>query len=163
MYIKELTLIINCQHIINDSFGETNMKSNATSKVIILIAFGILFALLPIISINLRVITSNSNQISDISDESNLDNKNPKISAVSRKIHIDNNWSAAKAAGICTGNGTYSEPYVIEDLVIDGGHSGSCILIENSTVFVKIENCTLVNSGSSSMDAGIKLSYAKDG
>ncbi|MFX0142160.1 MAG: hypothetical protein ACFFDN_51455 [Candidatus Hodarchaeota archaeon] len=51
--------------------------------------------------------------------------------AVSGKIHIDNNWTAAKSAGICTGNGTYSEPYVIDDFIIDGGGSGSCILIEN--------------------------------
>lgn len=39
--------------------------------------------------------------------------------AVSGKIHIDNNWTAAKSAGICTGNGTYSEPYVIDDLMVE--------------------------------------------
>jgi len=70
-----------------------------------------------------------------------------KISAVSGKIHIDNNWTDARDAGICTGNGTYSEPYIIEDLVIDGGGSGSCIWIENSDVCFKIENCTVYYSG----------------
>ena len=78
---------------------------------------------------------------------------NLKSSAFSGKIHIDNNWSATKTAGICKGNGTYSEPYVIDDLVIDGGGSGSCISIENSDAYFKIENCTLYNSG-----RGIRLS-----
>lgn len=35
----------------------------------------------------------------------------------------------------------YSNPYVIEYLVIDGGYSGSCILIEYSEVYFIIENC----------------------
>ena len=80
------------------------------------------------------------------------------------KIVINNgngstyNWSVAKADGICTGNGTYSEPYIIEDLVIDAGGSGSCISIENSDVYFIIENCTLYNSGGY-YTAGIKLSY----
>lgn len=63
-------------------------------------------------------------------------------------IFIDNNWAAAKAAGICTGNGTYSEPYIIEDLRIEGsGMGGSCIVIKNTNEFFKIENCTLDSSG----------------
>jgi len=73
-------------------------------------------------------------------------NEDLKFSAVMDKIHIDNNWTAAKSVGICTGNGTYYEPFVIEDLVIDGGGSGNCILIENSDVYFKIENCTVYNS-----------------
>ncbi len=162
-YIRILTLIINCQHINSDIFGENNMKSNATSKIVILIALGILFVLIPITTINLSVTTSNCHQISDYSDDSNLDNKNPKISAVSGKIHIDNNWTAAKAAGICTGNGTYFEPYVIDDLVIDSEFSGSCILIENSDVYFKIENCTLFKAYSFGDNAGIELYYANNG
>jgi len=59
--------------------------------------------------------------------------------------------------GICTGNGTYIEPYVIEDFVIDGGHVGSCIWIENSNVYFRIENCSLTNSAELSTQAGIKL------
>ena len=78
-----------------------------------------------------------------------MDEDTPKTSMISGKIHINNNWSAAKAAGICTGNGTYSEPYIIEDLEIDAGGSGSGILIENSDVYVKIENCTVSDSENS--------------
>ena len=70
-----------------------------------------------------------------------------KISALSAKIHINNNWTAAKTAGICTGNGIYSDPYIIEDLIIDGGGSGYCIKIEYSNVYFKVENCTVYNSG----------------
>ena len=78
-------------------------------------------------------------------------NKDLKVSKVWGKIHIDDtnpamNWSVARDAGICTGNGTYSEPYVIKDLVIDGGGLGDCILIENSNVYFRIENCTVYNS-----------------
>lgn len=70
-----------------------------------------------------------------------------KISAYFEKIHINNNWSDARISGICSGSGNYSDPYVIEDLLIDGGSFGSCILIENSNDYFRIENCTLYNSG----------------
>ncbi|MHA1190883.1 MAG: right-handed parallel beta-helix repeat-containing protein [Promethearchaeota archaeon] len=125
------------------------MKSNRKTKPIILIILGIFFAIFinnPRFTARDHDITSNYNN--------EFDHKNLKISAVSGKIHINNNWSAAKIAGICTGNGTYSKPYVIEDLIIDGGGSGNCIYIENSNVFFKIENCTVINSG---ITAGIYL------
>jgi len=139
------------------------MNSTPKTRIIILITLGILFVLLPMITINLSFIRGNNNKSSDYGDDSNLndislDNEYLKLSAVSEKIHIDNNWTAAKAAGICTGNGTYSEPYIIEDLVIDGGSSGSCILIEDSNVYFNIENCTVYNGGS-----GIKLTRTTNG
>jgi len=85
-----------------------------------------------------------------------------ELSKISGKIYIDGNsgWAAFRSAGNCTGNGTYSEPYVIEDLVIDGGGVGSCILIENTDVYFRIENCTLYNAGGfNGVDnAGIRLS-----
>ena len=124
------------------------MRLNTSKKIVIFITLGIIFTL----SLS-TVITSAVNSF-----DMTLDNKNLKISVVSEKIHIDNNWTAAKTAGICTGNGIYSDPYVIEDLVIDGGGLGSCILIENSIVYFKIENCTVYNSGLSWSDAGIELS-----
>ncbi len=133
------------------------MKSNTSKKIAIFITLGMIFAL-SLILINIyNFNTGNSENSTDYNVDYNLDNKNLKISAVSEKIHIDNNWTAAKAAGICTGNGIYSDPYVIEDLVIDGGGSGSCILIENSIVYFKIENCTVYNSGGY-LNAGIELS-----
>jgi len=143
------------------------MKSNAKSKIIILITLGILFAFSPIITTNLSFIMGNSNNSSDYSDEINLDTKNIKISAVSGKIHIygKNGWANAKTAGICTGNGTYSDPYVIKDLVIDAGGSGSCILIEYSDVYFRIEKCTVSNAkgAPSRIGAGIRLVDVSNG
>jgi len=130
-------------------YGETNMKSNAKLKIIILITLGILFALALMITANLSFNTANDDVI-------NLDKENPKTSEISGKIHIDNNWTDAWSAGICTGNGTYSDPYVIEDLEIDGEGSGNSILIENSNVYFKIVNCTLYNTEWGS-EAGIGL------
>lgn len=118
------------------------MKSNRTTEAIIIISFVILTALFPTFINNLSFTTRNLDTTSNYKD-------NLKISVVSGKIHIDGNsgWVALKAAGNCTGKGTYSDPYVIEDFVIDGGGSGSCILIENSDVYFKIENCTVYNGG----------------
>jgi len=119
------------------------MKSNR--KTLILIILGILFVVLPIFMTNFYF------KNAEFSNELRLENDNLKISKLSGKIHIDDtnpamNWSVARDAGICTGNGNYSDPYVIEDLVINGGGSGDCILIENSDVYFRIENCTVYNS-----------------
>jgi len=138
------------------------MKSNPKTRKLILITLGILFALLQIFIVNFSIITDINNKSSDYGDYSNLEKENLRISAVSGKIHIDNNWTATKSAGICTGNGTYSEPYVIEDLVIDAGDSGSCIKIENSNVYFKIENCSFYNSEPNWLDAGIRLSNVEN-
>jgi parallel beta-helix repeat protein len=78
--------------------------------------------------------------------------KDLKLSITSNPIFIDDNdpshnWSVAKAAGKCTGEGTYSNPYVIEDLEINGAGRGvDCIRIENSSAFFRIENCTAHSS-----------------
>ncbi|MHA1940822.1 MAG: NosD domain-containing protein [Candidatus Hodarchaeales archaeon] len=79
-------------------------------------------------------------------------------------IHINNNWSVTKNAGVCTGEGTRSNPYVIKDLVIDGEGLRSCIFIQNSDVYFKIENCIIYNSGTNDyVEAGIKLCYVTNG
>jgi len=88
---------------------------------------------------------------------------NLKSSANSDKIYINNNWTEAKAAGICTGEGTASNPYLIEDLVINAGGIGNGIFIENSTDYFKIENCTTFNSGGADTQGGIKLNKVHNG
>ncbi|MHA1248649.1 MAG: NosD domain-containing protein [Candidatus Helarchaeota archaeon] len=78
-------------------------------------------------------------------------------------ICINNNWTDAVIAGIATGSGTYSDPYIIENLIIDGGTTGTCIDILNSDVYFIIRNCTCFNSLSGSIGtdpfyhAGIRL------
>ncbi|MFW9894679.1 MAG: right-handed parallel beta-helix repeat-containing protein, partial [Candidatus Thorarchaeota archaeon] len=126
------------------------MRTNR--KVIILVTFGILFAIPPIISTNLGYIVGKSNESSESYDEFN--NENLKVSKISERIHINNNWTEAWNAGICTGNGTFSDPYIIEDLVITT-FPESGILIENSSVFLIIENCTIGHAAQP--NAGIEL------
>ena len=143
------------------------MKSNAKLVILILITLGIVFALSPIISTNLNFNVENSEDSSGKINDFTFDHENVKLSPISGKIYIDDNdpnynWTVAKAAGKCTGQGTYSNPYIIEDFIIDGGGGGSCILIENSDMFFKIENCTLYNSGQTSFNAGIRLSFVNN-
>ncbi|MFX0000670.1 MAG: right-handed parallel beta-helix repeat-containing protein [Candidatus Hodarchaeota archaeon] len=69
------------------------------------------------------------------------------------------NWATTAATyNWCSGSGTFLDPYLIENVIIDGQGSGSCITIRNSITLFKIRNCTLYNSGSNSdSDGGIKL------
>jgi len=75
--------------------------------------------------------------------------QNKKLSDVSSKLFINGtlDWIALKNAGNCTGQGTYADPYLIEDLTINGKFSGTCIWIENSDVYFRIENCTTSYAG----------------
>ena len=86
-----------------------------------------------------------------------------KSSANSERIHINNNWTETKTAGICTGDGTESNPYSLKNLIIDAGGIGTAIHIENTTEHFKIENCTISNSGGTIHDAGIQLENVKNG
>ncbi len=62
-------------------------------------------------------------------------------------INSDQEWDTLKTMGKCSGFGNSSDPYIIEDLVIDGqGRSRSCILIENSSSNFIIYNSSLKNS-----------------
>ena len=133
---------------------ELNMKV----KNLFLLGLGIVFILSTIV-INNEDLTIDARS----TNKSAVDNQNMKISAISEKIYINDNWSDAKLAGICTGNGTDTNPYIIEDLIIDGGGLGTCILIENSTDYFKIENCSVSNCGSNTYDAGIKLISVNNG
>lgn len=95
----------------------------------------------------------------------NFYDKLPRTSKISGTIHINNNWTDAKNTGICNGSGSWSDPYVIKDLIINGRNSSNCIKIQNSSVYFRIENCTLFNAGSdwSSEYAGILLDHTNNG
>jgi len=69
--------------------------------------------------------------------------KNPR-----KTIYLDGNidWYFFKNFGNCIGFGNLTDPYVIKDFEIANEPSKSCILIENSDVYFKIENCTFYNS-----------------
>ncbi len=70
------------------------------------------------------------------------------------------NWTWAENQPWCSGLGTFSSPYIIENVTIDGGGIASCIDIRDSDVYFEIHNCTFYNSGYGSPpdnDAGIRL------
>ena len=136
----------------------TVKKYNSLLIIGILIVFSVLINNFFVFSVN------GSEKVSAWNTYVNLYNLNLKSSKTSGKIYINGNagWQNAKTTGICNGEGTYSNPYVIEDLIIDAGGYGSCILIENSNVFFRIEGCTVSNSGSDEENAGIKLSNVQN-
>lgn len=136
------------------------MKSNEKLKRIISLTIGIALTFSFLITTNLNFFAGTNNTSTGYRDDINLDNENLRLSKVSGKIYINGNseWLTFKNDGNCTGNGTYSDPYIIEDLVIDGGGSGSGILIENSDVYFRIENSTVYNSY-----YGIRLNFANNG
>jgi parallel beta-helix repeat protein len=84
-------------------------------------------------------------------------------------IHIDGmgisgngSWIWASAQPWCSGSGTWSDPYIIENIEIDANSIANGILIENSNVYFIIKNTTTYNSGTG-FTAGIKLSSTING
>jgi len=68
------------------------------------------------------------------------------------------NWAWAEDQDWCTGTGSLNDPYVIENLSIDGNNQTTCIEIHNSDKVLIIRNCTVFNSRSESdPGAGIWL------
>ncbi|MFX1552884.1 MAG: right-handed parallel beta-helix repeat-containing protein [Promethearchaeota archaeon] len=88
---------------------------------------------------------------------------------IASQIHIDDsdpsyNWNTtATINDWCTGNGSWSNPYIIQNLIVDGNGSGTCIEIRNSNTNFIIKNCTVYNSGSSLGDAGINMFNVTNG
>lgn len=58
------------------------------------------------------------------------------------------NWSWAVAQEWCGGSGTEGDPFLIENVTINGLNSSSCLSISNSnaTTYVTINSCTFTNS-----------------
>ncbi len=78
-------------------------------------------------------------------------------------IEGDTTWSYLKAQGLCKGTGTYADPYIIEDIFLDGNNDGSCFEIKNSDVYFILSNCTFTNSGSGPYDAGFSMINVSNG
>ncbi|TFG29303.1 MAG: hypothetical protein EU532_03410 [Promethearchaeota archaeon] len=115
-------------------------------------------------------------------DDNNLTNKNSNENLrhstrlenwnlTGKPIFIDDwsrfyNWErVAFKNEWCSGSGTVDDPYIIENILIDGKNSGSCITIRNSNAHFIVRNCTLYNAGWSkfSWEAAIKLINTKNG
>ena len=71
------------------------------------------------------------------------------------------NWSyTASHYDWCSGSGTWIDPYVIENVTINGQGFGSCIEICFSNTYFIIRNCSLYNSGS--FNSGILFRYVNN-
>ncbi|TFF85374.1 MAG: hypothetical protein EU551_04170 [Promethearchaeota archaeon] len=66
----------------------------------------------------------------------------------------------------CSGAGTQMDPYIIENVTIDGKGSDTCIEIKNSNAYFQIRNCNLYNGFGlffNSIGGGIKLDHVTNG
>lgn len=141
------------------------MLNNKESRNYILSLILAIFLLFPFISIQKAI------DYQEINEDEQFDLFNHKNNLIysgyrnlPHKIHINNNWTVTKSTyDWCSGSGTWSDPYIIENVIINAGNSGSCILIENSNVCFKIKNCILKNSEWANSHAGIKLANTKNG
>ena len=137
-----------------------------TRSKIIISVLSIIFAISTISNSNFNNYQwKHANNIEN-QDIANLNS--PRISGAysDPSIYIDGNWSAATTYNWCYGNGTWEEPYTIENLNIDAGSSsiGSGIFVKNSkNDYFTIRNCTVYNAGSGEYDAGIKLKNTNNG
>ena len=84
-----------------------------------------------------------------------------KPSAPDSIIHVTGaNWTWTVGNGTATGSGTFIDPYIIQDKVIDAGQAPYGIYIQNSDkYYFRIENCTVYNANI----AGMLLSNANNG
>ncbi len=82
-------------------------------------------------------------------------------------IHITgDNWSIVETYEWVQGNGSWNNPYIIENITMDASSSptGSGIYIENSTnSYFEIRNCEIFDSGTGTWDAGIKIENSTRG
>jgi len=138
------------------------MKLNA--KIKILLIFGFFLAVSNISNIN-NSRTNNVNNGMSVEHDDNTISKRPKQSGYWNNfsfIHIDGNWSTAAGYEWCSGNGSWGNPYTIENITMDASSSPTDIgiFINNSkNVYFRIYNCTVTNAGG----AGIKLENTNNG
>lgn len=79
-------------------------------------------------------------------------------------INGSSEWnSTAFGEDWCSGNGSLNNPYIIENVIIDGQNSENCIEIRNSNVYFIIRNCILNNAKWEALRAGIYLYNVMNG
>ena len=82
-------------------------------------------------------------------------------------IHISNNWSQTAALyDWCSGDGSWSNPYLIQNVTIDGNETRHCLLINGGSQYFIIRNCTFTNSGDGDWpdyNSGIWLNVVNNG
>ncbi|KKM83225.1 hypothetical protein LCGC14_1311560 [marine sediment metagenome] len=127
----------------------------------VLFILSLIFGFSILIITNLHYSKDNSSGYLDFDNEQNLKragywNIPPFI------IDGNSDWTTFNSTyEWVNGNGTWNDPYIIENITVDGGWSGNGIEIKNSDVYFIIRNSTVYNSGFS--EAGIYLFNVKNG
>lgn len=140
---------------------------NKTKIKISIVVLGIVLAFLSINNYFILNDQGENNGALEVQDEINF--KNPKKSGDwnLQFIHIDGNWSHTVGNYTwCSGDGSWTNPYIIENVTIDASSSPtrSGILINNSkNDYFIINNCNVYNAGSGYNDSGIKLENSNNG
>ncbi len=142
----------------------TNMRLKKKSKKILAL-FCLSALLVSLLSTNLIEFTV---QINEIDNQASIkDIFIPKMAWYNNSeapISIDSSgaqdWTWARSQPWCSkGDGSWSDPYIIENVTIDSGSGfDDCIEIRNShDAYFRIQNCTLFNGTSGATQAGIHL------
>ena len=142
------------------------MRNKSKIKIIIFV-LGIILALSPLNSFMIIDDQGENEGTTENRDEANFKRLKKSGYWSVNFIHIDGNWSYTVGNySWCSGDGSRSSPYKIENVSIDasGSPTGSGILINNSkNEYFIIRNCTVYNAGSGSYDGGIKLENTNNG
>ena len=134
-------------------------KSQNLKRIILQIVFINILIFNANFGLDQEIITDNLDQITSVKL------KESKIwDLTGSPIDIDDldptkNWTfTASNYDWCNGTGTWNDPYIIENITIDGGETDTCISIKNSSVYFIIKNCRINNP-----DVGLHISNASNG
>ena len=131
--------------------------------------FLLLSSALLMISVLLASLTISNYNIPPIeSQDDNIQNLKSANSWILSPFIIDNSgggdytWAEAALEEWCSGSGTWNDPYLIENVSINGFYISTCLEIRNSfNIPFSVKNCTFYNSGFSYH--GIRLDNARNG
>jgi parallel beta-helix repeat protein len=101
-----------------------------------------IICILLLLLLNLSIANTNldDNELDDILKSSGYWN-------IPFNVHIYNNWSeTALNYDWCSGSGTWTDPFIIENITIDSQYTGNSISIEYTSDYFKIRNCTFNNA-----------------
>jgi len=103
----------------------------------------------------------NSSIYSEVEEKSFIE---LKLNAVHLPIIINGDGDFNTPNGVSPGgDGSYGNPYIIENLIINTAIEDDCILINNTQKYFKIKNCVLMNSGSGMDKTAIKFENVSNG
>lgn len=141
------------------------MKSSAKTNIIIFLTISIIFIIFIFTNFNF----SQENNYKNLESDNKLKLKRSGFWEIG-PIEIDDkdpskNWSITTTTyDWCKGSGTWRDPYIIENVTIDGQNTYNCIRIDNSDIHFTIRNCTLINGlGEYWRSGGIRLENVTNG